>query len=87
VATAAGVFFALAPAVAGVAAGVFAVVAAIGRVVSVASLLATLALCLAAFTLDRRPEVGILAIALTALIFLRHTGNLRRLLRREETGL
>jgi glycerol-3-phosphate acyltransferase PlsY len=84
VATALGVFLALTPASAGVAVLVFAVVVAPFRVVSIGSLTASVALTTATVWLDGRPEVIGLAGAVTVLVFIRHAGNIRRLLKRTE---
>lgn len=87
VATAAGVFLALAPAATGIALVVFAAAFAIGRVVSVASLLGSLALVGALVFVDGRRPVWITGAALVALIFVRHAGNLGRLLQGREGKL
>lgn len=87
VATGAGVFAAIAPLPAAIAAGVFAGVFAVGRVVSLGSLVASLALIGAIVALDGRREVITLGVVVVALIVLRHTGNIQRLLSRSEKGL
>lgn len=87
VATAAGVFLALAPAATAVAVLVFALAFAVGRVVSVASLLGSLALVGALVLLDGRTPVWVTGLALVALIFARHAGNLSRLVRGQESKL
>ncbi len=87
VATAAGVFLALAPLATGIALGVFVVAFAIGRVVSVASLLASLTLVGALVLIDGRQPVWITGVALVALIFVRHAGNLSRLVQGREGKL
>ena len=81
VATGAGVFLALTPLAALVSVGVFAVVFAMVRVVSVASLTASLALVVSTWRIDGRPPVIGLAGVVVLLIFVRHSGNLRRLWR------
>ena len=87
VATAAGVFLALAPLATGVAVVVFALAFAVGRVVSVASLLGSLALLGALVLLDGRTPVWVTGVGLVALIFARHAGNLSRLVRGQESKL
>lgn len=87
VATGAGVFLAVTPLSAGVALATFALVFAVVRVVSVGSLAASLALVAATGWLDGRAPVIALAIVVTALIFVRHTGNIRRLWRGQESGV
>lgn len=87
VATAAGVFLALAPQATGVAVLVFAVTFAVGRVVSVASLLGSLALVGALVLWDGRTPVWLTGVGLVALIFARHAGNLSRLVRGQESKL
>ena len=84
VATGAGVFLALSPLATGLAFAVFAAVFAVVRVVSVSSLLAAVALVAALWRIDGRTEVLYLAAAVVALIFVRHAGNISRLLRRRE---
>lgn len=87
VATALGVFAALTPAATGVAVATFALLFALFRVVSLGSLAAALALVGAAVYLDGRREVVALAGLVTALVFLRHAGNIRRLVERRENKL
>lgn len=87
VATALGVFVALTPAAAGVAVGAFALVFAIFRVVSLGSLVGSLALVAGTVGLDGRREVIGAAAVIALLVFVRHAGNIRRLLRREEHKL
>lgn len=85
VATAAGAFLAITPAATGVAILVFALAFAVGRVVSVGSLLSSLALVGASIFLDRRTEVIALAALVAFLVFWRHRPNIRRLVRGEES--
>lgn len=87
VATGAGVFFAITPWAALVAVGTFALVFAVARVVSIGSLAATVALAVAAWHIDQRPPVIALAFGVLVVIFVRHTGNLRRLWHGREPGL
>ncbi len=87
VATAAGVFVALTPLAAGAAVAVFALSVLLTRTVSVGSLLAAPALVVAVLLLDGRPEVLALASSVAALVVVRHAGNVRRLLAREEPRL
>lgn len=87
VATATGVFAALTPLPTVVAVAVFALVFAIARVVSLGSLLGSLALVVATWRLDGRREVIVLAGVVTLLIFVRHAGNIRRLWGGRELGV
>ncbi len=61
----------------------WAVTAALTRISSLSALVAA-ALSPVAATLLGRPDLGVLAILLAALIFARHDANIRRLLRGEE---
>ena len=86
VATALGVFLVLAPISAGVAVLVFVAAFAIGRIVSVGSLLAAVSFSVhAALTAD--PAVAIAGGLVTALILFRHRGNLERLKKGQEGRL
>lgn len=87
VATALGVFLAFAPIPTLVAVGVFAVVFAAFRVVSLGSLLGAASLIGAVVGLDGRREAIVLAVVVVALIVVRHAGNIRRLLARNEPGV
>ncbi|MEQ9497643.1 MAG: glycerol-3-phosphate 1-O-acyltransferase PlsY [Deltaproteobacteria bacterium] len=79
VATAAGVFAALSPVPTAIALGVFVLVVAPFRVVSAGSLAASVALVGATVALDEpKPIVG-LAGVVAVVIFVRHRGNIRRL--------
>jgi glycerol-3-phosphate acyltransferase PlsY len=84
VATGFGVFLAIAPIPSAVAAGVFVVLFAIFRVVSIGSLGAAIALIGAVVGLDGRWEVIALAGTVVGLVILRHSGNIARLLKRSE---
>jgi len=85
VATAAGAFLVLDPAATLVAFGVFALVALISRIVSIASLLATLSLCLASFAIhgsaawNTYTMRSALFILTAGIVFLRHHSNIKRL--------
>ena len=88
VATAAGVFFTLAPLATLVAAGVWVVVLAATRIVSAASLLAAASFPVAMyFVTSSRPSVLGLAAAAALVIIWRHRPNLARLVRGEEPRL
>ena len=87
VATSLGVWLILAPAPILIASAIFAAILAISRVMSLASLGAAMALPAAtAITGSPSPYV-LLAIAMSALIVLRHWENIGRLLRGEEPRL
>lgn len=87
VATALGVFLAIDPVITGMAVVVFAVLYALFRVVSLASMTATVALAALLWLLERpAPEVA-LGVLVTALILVQHRQNIRRLLRRAELGV
>jgi glycerol-3-phosphate acyltransferase PlsY len=87
VATALGVFLALEPAVAGMAVGVFALIYALFRVVSLGSMSASVAVPVLLWALGRpTPEVA-LGILGAAVIIVQHRQNIRRLLRRAELGV
>ena len=90
VATAAGAWGVLAPAALFAALGLWALIFAVTRIVSVASIVASVALPLAVLWVQRagRPGPVLGAAALTAvLVVVRHRGNLRRLVRGEEKRL
>jgi len=84
VATALGVFVALAPVAAALAFATYAVVYAISRISSLGSLTGGAALLVAMIWRGAAPEVLVLGGAAFALIVWRHRGNIARLLRREE---
>lgn len=84
VATAAGMFLALAPIPTAIAAGVFLVLYAATRVVSVGSLLASITMVAAVAWYDGRREVLWTSIAIVLLIVVRHRGNIERLIKRTE---
>lgn len=91
VATSAGVLAALAPAATAVAAGVFVATVAATRYVSLGSILAALALPLALVALEGRAAltrgrapVAIAAVAVAALVVVRHRANIERLRRGTE---
>jgi glycerol-3-phosphate acyltransferase PlsY len=79
VATGAGAFLVLAPGALGVAAVVFAVSAGLTRYVSLASVLAAIALPAAAFLLGLRGGIVLLALVVAIAVVARHRGNLARL--------
>lgn len=84
VATSFGVFVIADPLAALVAAAAFAVVYALARVVSLASMLGALAIAAVAVIADRPWPLVALAAATAALIIARHHANLRRLFSRRE---
>jgi glycerol-3-phosphate acyltransferase PlsY len=84
VATALGVFLALSPLATSSAIAVFALIFALRRVVSLGSLIASVALVPLVAGLDGRREVLALAVLVAGLVVARHRGNIRRLLSRQE---
>lgn len=84
VATGLGVFAALSPLSTLAAAVVFGLVFAIARVVSAGSLVAVVGLVVATVLLDGRPEVIALASIIALLVFVRHRGNIQRLISKTE---
>lgn len=87
VATSAGVFFGLAPAPSAIAVGVFALVVAATRMVSAGSILAALAMAIAVFCFPIDPIVRGVAVAVAALIVIRHRDNIRRIVQGKENRL
>jgi acyl phosphate:glycerol-3-phosphate acyltransferase len=87
VATSLGVWLALAPKPIGIVAGVFGVVLALTRIVSVASLMGALALPPAVAALDCPAPYLLAAIIMTALVLLRHGENIARLIRGDEPSI
>ncbi len=79
VATAGGAFLALAPAATGIAFAVFVLVLLLGRIVSLASVLAAVALPIALASLDASRLLLGAGIVIATLVVFRHRGNLRRL--------
>jgi len=94
VATSAGAFLALYPAAFGCAVGVFFLTLALSRIVSLSSLLAALALPIAAIGIDgwalasgaQAPRTSLL-VAIAALVWWRHRANIGRLWARTEPQL
>jgi glycerol-3-phosphate acyltransferase PlsY len=84
VATALGVFLALSPLATSSAIAVLALVFALRRVVSLGSLIASVALVPLVAGLDGRREVLALTVLVAGLVVVRHRGNIRRLLSRQE---
>lgn len=84
VATAAGVFLALAPVAVGTAFVVWLAVLALFRIVSLASISAALTIVLMLLAVETRPAVRWLGIAVAAFVVFAHRDNIRRLARGEE---
>ncbi len=84
VATSLGVWLALAPVPILIASGVFLVVFAIRRIMSLSSLSAAVTLPVAVAVLSYPRDYLILAIAMSAIVIWRHRANIGRLLRGEE---
>ncbi len=84
VATAAGVFLALAPLPAGIALAVFALVFALSRYVSLGSLLAATALPIAMYLQRGMSPLFVLAMLIMVFVYWTHRANIARLRRGEE---
>jgi glycerol-3-phosphate acyltransferase PlsY len=84
VATAAGVFLALAPEAVIPAIAVWLVVLGLWRMVSLASVSAALTLIIALLALEPRPAVRLLGVAVATFVVFAHRSNLRRIARGEE---
>lgn len=80
VATSTGVFLALAPIPTLVAAAVFFAVVAATRMVSAGSVLAAAVLAGMVLALPNDPVLRVVAVAVAALVILRHRGNIQRIL-------
>jgi len=87
VATSLGVWLALAPKPIAIVAAVFALTLGLTRIVSLASLMGALALPPAAAALDCPSPFILVAIIMTALVLLRHSENIARLIRGEEPSI
>ena len=85
VATALGVFVAIAPVPAAIGFGVYAVVFAATRTSSLGSLAGAVALPVATAVLASEAAYVALSFVLSAVVFVRHRDNIRRLLARKET--
>jgi acyl phosphate:glycerol-3-phosphate acyltransferase len=84
VATAGGVFLALAPSAVGAALLAWVAVLALFRIVSLASLAAAVTLVTVLLAVETRSAVVWLGVAMAAFVFFAHRSNIRRLVRREE---
>jgi glycerol-3-phosphate acyltransferase PlsY len=84
VATGAGVFLGLAPAAVGLAFVVWIAVLKFSRMVSLASILAALAMLPALLLTERRPEVLLLGCGLCAFVIFAHRSNVGRILKGTE---
>jgi glycerol-3-phosphate acyltransferase PlsY len=87
IATSAGVYFALAPLAAGIALGIWIIVFALGRYVSVASIAAAVALPTGVWLTKNNLFLGIVTTALGLLAIYKHKGNIQRLLNGNERRL
>lgn len=87
VATGAGGFIVLFPLGAGIALVVFATALAITRYVSLASMLAAVALACAAFVFTHSPVLTIVSAAVAAFVIIRHRANISRLLAGTESKI
>jgi glycerol-3-phosphate acyltransferase PlsY len=84
VATSLGVMLALAPAVTGICAALFAALYLGFRIASIGSIAAALAVAPLLVAFGARRELVALAVTAALLILFKHRGNLRRLVRRQE---
>ncbi|MDP7639658.1 MAG: glycerol-3-phosphate 1-O-acyltransferase PlsY [Candidatus Hydrogenedentes bacterium] len=87
VATSAGVFLGLCPAAMGIAALVFAVTVAATRTVSAGSILGAVAFVAAACILPYPMPLRAIAMAVAALVIVKHRGNIQRIVSGEESRL
>ena len=87
VATGAGLFLPLAPGALGIAALTFIATVAISRYVSLASILASLALPVAAHLLGANPTVTVTALMAALMVVMKHHANIGRLARGVEPKL
>lgn len=84
VATATGVFLALSPVAVGVALVAWLLVLGVGRMVSLASIVAAAILVAALLLTESRSEVRTLGIVVASFVIYAHRSNVRRILRGEE---
>ncbi len=87
VATGAGVFFGLAPIPTAIALGVFVAVFAATRMVSAGSILGAVTMAVTVYLFPIDPIVRGVAVAVAALIVVRHRDNIRRILQGKENKL
>ena len=84
VATALGVFLALSPVATGISVAVFLVTFLVTKIVSLGSLIGAIVLATTSWFIDGRAEVSVLAGVCTLIILVRHQGNIRRMIAKEE---
>lgn len=84
VATATGVFLALSPVAMLIATVAWVLVLRIGRMVSLASVLAALVLIIALLVTESRPEVLLLGVGVSIFVIVMHRSNIGRIVRGEE---
>lgn len=87
VATSAGAFLGLAPSPMLIAGGVFFIVVAITRMVSLGSICAAITAAITVFFFPVTPAVRLVAVLVAVLIVIRHHSNIRRILNKEESRL
>jgi len=87
IATSAGVFVALAPLAAGIASGVWVLLFAVTRFVSVASIAAAVALPTAVWVTNDSSCLGVVTTALAALAIYKHRANIQRLIKGTENRI
>lgn len=85
VATAVGVFLALAPVPLGVAAVAFGVVFYVGRMVSLSSITAAAVLAAAVVLMDTPVSLKIFTVVIAAFVIYKHRTNINRIMKGEET--
>ncbi len=87
VATSAGIYFALAPAAAGIALGVWVVLFALTRYVSVASIAASIVLPAIVWIMSTSLVLQIFTTLLGLLVVIKHKGNIQRLMKGTENRI
>jgi len=87
VATGAGAFLVLFPLGLGIALAVFGLTLAIGRMVSLSSMLASVALPITAYVLDRGTVLVVTCVAVAVFVVVRHRANISRILAGTESKI
>lgn len=84
VATSAGMLFALSPQLFMIGAGVWVLIVSVTRIVSIASILSSLAIVCASYYYNYPGELRVFLILIWCLIFFKHRSNIQRLTERSE---